>query len=124
MTRSLSAPRVRETRAWSALTRAPALRSGAGWLIPAALIVVWQAFTSAGAISDSVSPSPFEVLAAAWRLILTGELPRNVGVSFLRALAGLIGGGGIGFGFGLANGLSKLSERLTDFTLQMARPLE
>ena len=121
MTQALSAPRVRETRAWSALTRTAALRSGAGWLIPAALLVVWQGFTSAGAISDSVLPSPFAVLAAAWRLTLTGELPRNVGVSFLRAMAGLIVGGGIGFGFGLANGLSKLSERLTDSTLQMAR---
>jgi len=92
-----------------------------GWLIPLALIVLWQAASSAGFLSDSVLPSPFAVLAAGWRLTLTGELPRNVAVSFLRAMAGLVVGGGIGFALGLANGLSTLSDRLTDSTLQMIR---
>jgi len=92
-----------------------------GWLIPFALIVLWQAASSAGFLSDSVLPSPFAVLAAGWRLTLTGELPRNVAVSFLRAMAGLVVGGGIGFALGLANGLSTLSDRLTDSTLQMIR---
>ena len=41
----------------------------------------------------------------------SGELPRNIWVSFLRAVAGLVVGGGIGFAFGLANGLSRLSDR-------------
>lgn len=122
MTQAVS-ERVRETRPVTAFLRAPNLRAGAGWLIPAALVVVWQALSSAGAVSESVLPSPLAVLAAGWRLTLKGELPRNVGVSFLRALAGLAVGGSFGFGFGLglANGLSKLSEQLTDSTLQMIR---
>jgi hypothetical protein len=37
-------------------------------------------------------PSPYA--AAAWRLTLSGELPQNLGVSALRALAGLVVGGG------------------------------
>ena len=61
------------------------------------------------------------MLEAAWRLTLSGELPENVWVSFLRAIAGLVVGGGIGFAFGLANGLSRLSFGLTDTTLQMVR---
>jgi sulfonate transport system permease protein len=121
MTQALSESFVREPRQARALFGARALRGGAGWLIPAALIVAWQALSSAGAISDSVLPSPLAVLAAAWRLTLTGELPTNVGVSFLRAMAGLIVGGGVGFALGLANGLSRWSEQLTDSTLQMAR---
>jgi sulfonate transport system permease protein len=92
-----------------------------GWLIPFGLIVVWQAASSAGVLSDNVLPSPFAVLAAGWRLTLTGELPRNIEVSFLRAMAGLVVGGGIGFALGLANGLSTLSNGLTDSTLQMIR---
>jgi sulfonate transport system permease protein len=100
---------------------ARAYRATQGWLIPLALIVLWQAASSAGVLSDSVLPSPFAVLAAGWRLTLTGELPRNVEVSFLRALAGLVVGGGIGFALGLANGLSTLSNGLTDSTLQMIR---
>jgi sulfonate transport system permease protein len=69
----------------------------------------------------SFLPSPLAVLEAGWRLTLSGELPENVWVSFLRAIAGLVVGGGIGFAFGLANGLSRLSFGLTDTTLQMVR---
>ena len=36
-------------------------------------------------------------------------------------MAGLVAGGAIGLAFGLANGLSKVSETLTDSTLQMIR---
>ncbi len=38
-----------------------------------------------------------------------------------RALAGFAVGGGIGFHFGRSNGLSRLSDRLTDTTWQMLR---
>ena len=91
------------------------------WLVPALLIGLWQAASSAGWLSDSVLPAPAAVLQAAWRLTLMGELARNVEVSFGRAMAGLVVGGGIGFALGLANGLSKLSETLTDSSVQMIR---
>jgi sulfonate transport system permease protein len=97
------------------------LAPAVGWIAPALLVVVWQASASLGWLPDSLLPSPLAVLAAGWRLTLSGDLPRNVEVSFLRAFAGLVVGGAIGFGFGLANGLSRLSDRLTDTTLQMAR---
>ncbi len=97
-------------------------RSGqAGWLLPLVLLSVWQAASSAGTLSDAVLPSPLAVVEAGWQLTLSGELPHHMGVSFLRAMAGLVVGGGIGFGLGLANGLSSMSDRLTDTTLQMAR---
>ena len=61
------------------------------------------------------------MLKAGWSLLLSGELLHHAAISSLRALAGLVIGGGIGFAFGLANGLSRLSEDLTDSTLQMVR---
>ena len=94
---------------------------GAGWALPFAMLVAWQGAASLGWIGATFLPSPLAVLGAAWRLTLSGELPRNVWVSFLRAIAGLVVGGGIGFAFGLANGLSRLSFGLTDTTLQMVR---
>lgn len=122
MSQTLGAHFVARTPSFGLKARAAsALRMSAGWLIPAGLVAVWQALSSTGALSDNVLPSPLAVLAAGWRLTLTGELPRNIGVSFLRAFAGLVVGGGIGFALGLANGLSRLSEALTDSTLQMAR---
>jgi len=93
----------------------------AAWLVPAAVILLWQAASSFGLLTASIMPSPLAVLAAGWRLTLSGELPRNVEISFLRAVAGLAVGGGIGFALGLANGLSRISDKLIDSTLQMIR---
>jgi sulfonate transport system permease protein len=91
------------------------------WALPALLLVIWQASSSFGFLANNILPSPAAVAIAGWRLALTGALAQNVWISFLRAMAGLIVGGGIGFAFGFANGLSDLSEKLTDTTLQMAR---
>jgi sulfonate transport system permease protein len=111
-------------------TRAPAPARRAGelfeklrrinlvsWALPALLLIVWQASSSFGLLANNILPSPAAVALAGWRLALTGALAQNVWISFLRAMAELIVGGGIGF----ANGLSDLSEKLTDTTLQMAR---
>jgi sulfonate transport system permease protein len=91
------------------------------WLTPLALLCLWQASSSFGSLSDDVAPSPLAVLKAGWRLLLSGELEHHAVISGWRALAGLAIGGAFGFLLGLANGVSKLSEDLTDSTLQMAR---
>lgn len=91
------------------------------WLVPGLLLVLWQAASSLGFLASNILPSPAAVAQAGWRLAVSGALATNVEVSFLRAMAGLIVGGGVGFILGLSNGLSSLSERLTDTTLQMAR---
>jgi sulfonate transport system permease protein len=91
------------------------------WLAPLALLCLWQAGAALGSLSGDVAPSPVAVLKAGWRLLLSGELLHHAAISTYRALAGLVIGGAIGFVFGLANGLSRLSEELTDSTLQMAR---
>ena len=116
-----SAPVRRRVRPQGRPLARSLLRSAQGWLIPLALVAVWQAASSAGFVPTSVLPSPAAVLRTAWQTTMTGELPANMEVSFLRALAGFVVGGGIGFALGLANGLSSLSDRLTDTTLQMLR---
>ena len=98
-----------------------ALRVALPWLVPAGLVAAWQAAASLGLVSTRFLPAPRDVLAAGRRLAGTGELWTNLGVSFARALAGLVVGGGLGFAFGLSNGLSALSERLSDATIQMVR---
>ncbi len=100
---------------------ARASRGAQAWLVPALVVALWQAASAGGLVPDSVLPSPLAVLRTAWQTTVTGELPANMEVSFLRALAGFAVGGGIGFALGLANGLSSLSDRLTDTTLQMLR---
>jgi len=91
------------------------------WALPLGVLVAWEAASQTGLISARVLPAPSEVAAAGYRLLLSGELARNVWVSFLRAIIGLAIGGSIGFALGLANGVSRRSERVTDTFLQMIR---
>ncbi|GJD51402.1 Putative aliphatic sulfonates transport permease protein SsuC [Methylobacterium crusticola] len=106
----------------AATTRARrALPDATGWIVPVVLVLAWEAASRLGAIPETVLPAPSGVAAAAIRLARSGELARNIGVSTLRALSGFVVGGGIGLALGLANGVSSLSERLTDTTLQMIR---
>ena len=91
------------------------------WLIPAMLIALWQAAAMLGLLSAQVLPAPTEVAAAGWHLACSGTLWSNIEISAWRALIGFVIGGGIGFALGIVNGLSPVSETLTDSTLQMLR---
>jgi sulfonate transport system permease protein len=91
------------------------------WILPVAIIVIWQVAGTTGYVSVRVLPAPSDVALAAWKSLRSGELQQNIWVSFWRATIGFVIGGGIGFALGLANGLSPLSDRLTDATLQMVR---
>jgi len=93
----------------------------AQWVLPLAILAVWQVLSMIGFIPVRVLPAPTEVLAAGWKLLLSGELIKNIWVSFWRAIVGFAIGGGIGFALGLANGLSRRSEVYLDSTLQMIR---
>jgi sulfonate transport system permease protein len=98
-----------------------ALRRALPWLVPVLILLGWQAGSEAGWIRATVLPAPTDVALAGWQLLLSGELIRNVEVSAWRAGVGFAIGGGIGFGLGLLNGLSELSEKLLDTSLQMVR---
>ena len=101
--------------------RLPGAEGFVPWLVPLAILLIWQAASVAGLVPVRVLPAPSDVARAGWRLLLSGELAQNIWVSFWRAGIGFLIGGGIGFAFGLANGLSQLSAKLTDTTLQMVR---
>jgi sulfonate transport system permease protein len=91
------------------------------WIVPLAILLLWQVASQAGLLSDQVMPPPTAVAEAFWRVTSSGELLRDISISAGRAFAGLAIGGGIGFALGMVNGLSGLSEKLTDSTLQMVR---
>jgi sulfonate transport system permease protein len=103
------------------MTRPPRARSAVPWIVPVAIIALWQVLCIVGYIPDRVLPSPSDVVVAGWGLLRSGELIRNIWVSFWRAIVGLAIGGTIGFALGLANGLSRRSEQVLDSTLQMIR---
>lgn len=91
------------------------------WLLPLALLVLWQVASSLGWLSTRVLPAPLEVVQAAWTLTLSGELWTHVKVSASRALAGLAIGGGLGLLLGLLTGSLRWADTLFDSTIQMVR---
>jgi sulfonate transport system permease protein len=94
-----SLPRVRALK----LPRADGL---VPWIVPLGILLIWQIACVTGFVPARVLPAPSDVALAGWKLVLSGELARNIWVSFWRASVGFLIGGGIGFAFGLANGLS------------------
>ncbi len=91
------------------------------WVVPVAIIVLWQIASSTHMIPQRKLPSPVSVISAGYRLARSGELPRDVLVSTARAATGFAIGGTLGFIFGLAAGISRLAENLFDGALQMLR---
>jgi sulfonate transport system permease protein len=91
------------------------------WLVPLALLVVWQAASAYGWLSTRVLPAPVDVAIAAWNLTASGELWTHVKVSAGRALLGLLIGGGLGLVLGLFTGTLRWAETLLDSSFQMLR---
>ncbi len=91
------------------------------FLLPGALLLVWQLLSVSGHLPARILPSPLSVAAAGWRLTLTGELPLHLWESFRRAAYGFAVGGALGFALGMITGLSRPLHRLLDSSLQMIR---
>ncbi|RAR56440.1 sulfonate transport system permease protein [Paraburkholderia unamae] len=116
-----AAPSTAPARPFARLSglREPAWRA----IVPALLIVLWQAASSLGVTSEFVLPSPASVLAAYRELWQSGDLQDALKISLARAALGLLIGGGAGLLLGVAAGLSKSAERGFDSVLQMLRTI-
>ena len=91
------------------------------WLVPLALLSLWQISASLGWLAARVLPAPSDVAIAAWKLGRTGELWLHVRISAARALSGLAVGGAIGLLLGLLTGSLRVCATLLDSTIQMVR---
>ncbi|QSA96119.1 aliphatic sulfonate ABC transporter permease SsuC [Methylococcus sp. EFPC2] len=91
------------------------------WLLPLALLIVWETSARLGWLDGQILPSPEEVITALFGLLRSGELAQHVAVSAARALSGFVVGGSLGFALGLCNGWMSWAERLLDTSLQMLR---
>jgi len=91
------------------------------WLVPVALVTLWQAASQWGWLSSRVLPAPLDVVRAAGALAASGELWTHVQVSAGRALTGQAIGGGLGLVLGLLTGSARWAEALLDTSIQMVR---
>lgn len=91
------------------------------WLLPIAILALWEIAAQVGWLSSRILPEPFAVLKAGIALAATGELWQHVRVSAVRAMTGFAIGGGLGLVLGLLTGSFRKAEVALDTTLQMIR---
>ncbi len=95
----------------------------ARWLSPVVLLLLWELGARAGVIPQRTLAAPSTVLATMGSMLVSGELPRNLIVSFGRAVAGLTIGVASGIVLGLIAGLSRQGEITVDPLVQIKRTI-
>jgi sulfonate transport system permease protein len=102
----------------------PKLRlRGGRWVSPVLLLLLWELGSRTGVIPERILAAPSAVAVTFWAMLISGELPSNLAVSLVRALAGLAFGLVIGVVLALAAGLSRRGETAIDPLMQLKRTI-
>lgn len=104
-------------------TRALARFGRSRWLSPLVLLAVWELASRSGIIPERTLAAPSAVLATLWSLLVSGELPQNLLVSFWRVGLGLAIGVTLGTVLALVAGLSRPGEAAVDPIMQIKRTI-
>jgi len=91
------------------------------WLVPVAVLALWQLASQVGLLSTRILPEPWAVVKAFWALAVTGEMWGHVWASTWRAVSGFAIGGSLALSLGLLTGSLRWAETLLDSSLQMVR---
>ncbi|MES1187286.1 MAG: ABC transporter permease [Myxococcales bacterium] len=96
--------------------RAPAVRRRApsvslvGWIMPAALLLVWAIASKKELVAAQILPAPAAVAETLLAQVKSGELFKNFAISLARVAGGFALGGLVGVTLGVAMGLSRRVE--------------
>jgi sulfonate transport system permease protein len=112
---------VQRPAPWSAIVAWIFPAALAPWLVPIALLLLWELSARVGWLSSRVLPEPWAVAQAFWTLAVSGELWVHLRTSLWRAGSGFAIGAGAGLALGLLTGSFRRAETLLDTTLQMVR---
>jgi sulfonate transport system permease protein len=103
--------------------RGPRLALLRRWVSPIAIVVVWQALSSAGILDPKTLESPVHIFQSAIELARDGTLGNATLVSLRRVGLGFAIGGLIGVSLAVVAGLWRIGEDAIDPPLQMLRTL-
>ena len=98
-------------------------RAARQFLVPVALLLLWQGITALKVFSRGQLPGPLDVLAAGVDLGARHLLAAHLLASVTRVLWGFAIGGAVALALGLAVGLSRAVEELLAPTLQALRTI-
>jgi len=96
---------------------------GGRWLSPVLLLLLWELGSRVGVIPERTLAAPSAVMGALFEMLISGELPSNLLVSFGRVAVGLFIGVGLGTILGLVSGLSRSGELIVDPLMQIKRTI-
>lgn len=91
--------------------------------MPVIVLLIWQGLAVAGFIKPYTMPAPTAIVKAAIQYGTSGKLASYIGISILRVVEGFVAGLILAFLLGIASGLSRRIEIITDFCLQILRPI-
>jgi len=98
-------------------------RKLAGWLLPLAVVVTWEALARLGMVPAHWFPAPTRIYETLSTLGASGMLFKHVGTTLLRVCLGFLGGSLLGTLLGIASGRSARLCALLDPTLQALRSI-
>jgi sulfonate transport system permease protein len=93
------------------------------WASPVVLLLAWELASRTGLIPERTLAAPSAVVATLWTMLVSGELPQNLLVSFGRVGLGLAIGVGAGVVLALLAGLSRQGEAAVDPIMQIKRTI-
>jgi sulfonate transport system permease protein len=102
---------------------APAIARLQGALVPALILLLWEAAVGMGTIPAHLMPPPSDIALTFYTLTKEGTLPGHIGVSTVRVLVGFSLGALLAIGVGAAVGLSRRLEGLFDPSFQALRAI-
>lgn len=94
-----------------------------GWVLPLALLALWEAVVQVGWVGANLLPPPSELVHTLHDLATDGALLGHIGISTLRVLAGFAIGAGLALLVGAVVGLSRQVEAYLDPTFQALRAI-
>src|SRR5699024_6822057 len=94
------------------------------WILPIALLIIWEVVVRLHIVSASLFPSPISILTTGWELVVRGELTKHISGSLNRYVSGLLNGGVIDFVLGIINGIDDDSLELLDSAIQLSRTVQ
>jgi len=101
--------------------RRPSLGKGLGLVLPAILLVAWEALCRTGIAAPNLLPAPSAVLGLLWALIASGEIWGHASITLFRVFAGFGLGALVATLLGALTGYSTTYRRLFDPLLQGLR---
>jgi ABC-type nitrate/sulfonate/bicarbonate transport system permease component len=93
------------------------------FILPLALLAIWEAGVAGGMIPALFFPAPSTVFGHFLVMFGNGELQTHLGATLRRVATGVILGGGAGLVVGLAMGWSRAFNTATGDLVSMAHPL-